>query len=127
MKNKQPLLKTYIKIIDSSGIKEAKIIDVIKSNVIKIGAIVKVVVKKMQKNNNNYNIKKDLKFFALIVYSKRPFIKNNGITVKFNRTCGILLKDHKKVIPMFNNFKFDCLYELFERFPSLKENINKYI
>ena len=101
------LIASTCVVVDNSGIKKVRIINVQRMNFLKIGCVVKVSV---LNTFSNCSIQSGKLFYALVVRTKSPFKRVDGSYLIFQENAVVILKDDKKT-PEFN-IKVSIPFEL---------------
>lgn len=83
---------TLLKVADNTGALVARCIQVKKSSVGRPGGLIRISIRK---NEPNCNIKIGSKHLAVIVRTKRKFLRKDGSYVSFNENACVLVGDDK--------------------------------
>jgi large subunit ribosomal protein L14 len=104
-------IQTKLNVIDNSGAKIAQCIKVLKNKKFAtIGDIIVVSIKDTQKNNQKVKIQKGDVSLALVVRTKRPIMRKDGSTLKFDKNSVILL--HRNLQPLGTRVHGPLTHEL---------------
>jgi large subunit ribosomal protein L14 len=118
---------TILKVSDKTGVSLVQCIKVLgpyKKKIAYIGDVILVSVKHINpKKFKKMKLFKRKRFFkgtlhrGLIIRSKINYRRSNGVFIKFNENCVVLV--NKKVIPISNRVYGPVLIELCKKLPSL--------
>ena len=112
-----------IKIFDSSGIKNARVIEICQhDNTLNYGVIVKIAVQELFKNAKA--IKSSL-HFAMMVNLKKPMFRKNGTVIYFKHNAAVLMKHKDKRYVFEPLYQINCFipYELQKQFPNFFKGV----
>jgi ribosomal protein L14 len=82
-------MQTIFFIIDNSGGRTGKCINIFKSKIIKPGVLVTISI---QRYKNNTRVKHGQVYRAIVVQVKKTIFRNSGYSVSFNKNAIVLLK-----------------------------------
>ena len=89
--------ESRLNIVDNSGAKSVLVIRCLGGSNRKFSSIGDRVVVTIKKADPNSGIKKGEVALALIVTTKKPFLRSNGTYISFGANCAVLInKDIKK-------------------------------
>lgn len=87
-----------LQVADNSGAKEVGVIKVYGGTGRRYARVGDVVLVSVKSVSNSEHIKKGDMFKALIVRTKRPIIRRNGVTISFDENACVLIKDDRSPI-----------------------------
>ena len=128
-------IKQMVEVIDSSGVKRARIINLTKFSSVVLGARIQLVVKTFRKNIKRYLVKKDSIQNAVVIALAKPSVRSDGTKFQCKFTTVILVNFGKNfddsmtrthnVFPMFSNYKINLPFEIVKMYPNFQSILKK--
>lgn len=117
--------ESIINIVDNSGAKFAKCIQISKKKKAFLGDIIIVSIQELDSKKGFGKIKKGEIFHCLLVRTKYRFLRKDGTFLKFNENAGILL--NKQLNPIGSRFFGYSIRELRKKYIKIVSIFEKII
>lgn len=88
--------ETVLEVSDNSGAKRVRCIGVYRSRIAKIGTKILIAIEKFQPKSKI--TKKGEMFKAIVVRTRKPFLRKNGVSLKFKNNSVILINNNNELI-----------------------------